>query len=396
MTLIRIPCITSTRRDLGHFHPERREMGSPSSDGDSYVFVRSNSRGVRRAVSEPPSFHYEACRESDFAGFLSVGSAECATACYIGDVRTPNPTTLKGITHGLSSISICQSDNCVNEDAIVESTSTSMNSGSLAEPVNVGPVDGNEKSQDSVSGDFISSTSSTFTHSDSMNGTTAMESLDTVEESDDTLSEKYANSNSTTSLSDSLDVPPPVMLGSLDDARAMEHLHSIKESEDSLSESSEDEISSFSSETDSLEERRQDRPVSSQTVPLPTIIDAATKTTKPALLDDLFDLVDDPLVILKLDSQARVPYLNWFAFFCDFWPKVMNKFESDFSSLPSCLQSQYHRFFKPHEGPSYETYIIMYQLLSLRLNELFHVDTLNKNLYDLLCYAYYATYHKYV
>ncbi|KAL5965881.1 hypothetical protein TSMEX_006376 [Taenia solium] len=169
-------------------------------------------------------------------------------------------------------------------------------------------------------------------------------------------------------------------------------------SPDELSEIS----STSSSECDPYEEsvkRRSSmhgKASSKKTLPLPEIIGAAVKTTTPVSVRDVIRTLTDPTIIVRVNPQERVSYIHWYAFFCDFWPVVMNRFRSDYSALPACLLEQYRRFFTLPSGEYLEAHIKLYQLLTPYLSEIMALDPYNKYVYDLLCYAYRAAYARYL
>ncbi|EUB55862.1 hypothetical protein EGR_09265 [Echinococcus granulosus] len=122
------------------------------------------------------------------------------------------------------------------------------------------------------------------------------------------------------------------------------------------------------------------------------IIETVVSVRSPASMQQIFLVVNNPDVFKSMEAVARISYLQWFAFFCNFWPIAMERYRCNFWALPASLLQQYGRFFKSTEELCPSRYPMMKQLLKPRLQKILDFDPYNRYVYQLLCFTYRAVF----
>ncbi|KAH9280274.1 hypothetical protein ECG_06171 [Echinococcus granulosus] len=67
------------------------------------------------------------------------------------------------------------------------------------------------------------------------------------------------------------------------------------------------------------------------------VVEDEANFNKVASWADMMLVLDSPDILTEVDPLSRVPYINWFAFFCRFWPLVMVRYGGNFDAVPALL-----------------------------------------------------------
>ncbi|KAH9280277.1 hypothetical protein ECG_06172 [Echinococcus granulosus] len=94
------------------------------------------------------------------------------------------------------------------------------------------------------------------------------------------------------------------------------------------------------------------------------VVEDEANFNKVASWADMMLVLDSPEVLAEVDPLSRVPYINWFAFFCRFWPLVMVRYGGNFDAVPALLAQQYNRFLHISVGG----HQVRHRLVTLVLN----------------------------
>ncbi|CDS37804.1 hypothetical protein EmuJ_000508500 [Echinococcus multilocularis] len=126
------------------------------------------------------------------------------------------------------------------------------------------------------------------------------------------------------------------------------------------------------------------------------VVEDEANFDKVASWADMMLVLDSPEVLAEVDPLSRVPYINWFAFFCRLWPLVTVRYGGNFDAVPALLAQQYNRFLPVSEGDYGVRQKLVTHVLNRHLRKVICAAEDNLWVLQLLCETYRVVYHQYL